>query len=65
MNKQDLIQENLTLTKAINKLERKHKRELENARQKGRDEQARVLRAVKYICPNCKTEMVIKRTLKG
>jgi len=54
----------LELAKLIAKYERKLNKEYQRGFDDGVREEARVKRTTTYICPNCKTEMVIKRTLK-
>jgi len=57
MTKQDLIQENLILTKAINKLERKHKRQLKEEYEKGWNDAMICKKGTKKLCSECRKKL--------
>ncbi|MCZ2337803.1 MAG: hypothetical protein LC127_06275, partial [Chitinophagales bacterium] len=56
-----MIEENLMLTQALNKLERKHKRQLKKEYERGWNEAMMCKKGIKRLCSVCRKKLSIER----
>lgn len=56
-----MIKENLILTKALNKLEKKHKRQLKKEYERGWNSAMLCKKGIKRLCSECKKKLLKER----